>query len=543
MSLAIVHSRALMGTHAPAVQVEVHLANGLPAFQVVGLPEAEVKESKDRVRAAITNAGFEFPSRRITINLAPADLPKESSRYDLPMAVGILVASGQVSGKRLDDYEFIGELSLSNELRGIRGVLPMALGVAQFNQAHHQAHLDNTAKTPLARALILPHDNAEEAAMVKQLAVYPALSLQAVCDHLNQSPNQARNATQNPAQNPTESASCLQPYVSQVTPTAVYYPDLADVKGQYQAKRALMIAAAGQHSALLIGPPGTGKSMLAQRLVGLLPAMNEEEALSSAALLSLVGQFKAAEWAKRPFRSPHHTASAVALVGGGSQPKPGEISLAHHGVLFLDELPEFDRKVLEVLRQPLESGMIHISRAARQAEFPARFQLIAAMNPCPCGYHGQLRCQCSPEAVKRYQSRLSGPLLDRIDLLVEVQGLSTQDLAQSHTEQLSTQHASAEIATAIEQRSRRPQQRTNNGDVLPNAQLPPQLVQDVCVLDQTGQQLLNRAFEQLGWSARSYHRVLRVARTIADLAGSEQIHAPHVAEAIQFRRGLTSVGQ
>lgn len=386
MALAVLHSRALAGMDAPEVAVEVHLANGLPSFTIVGLPEAEVKESKDRVRAALQTAQFEFPARRITVNLAPADLPKESGRYDLPIALGILAASGQIPTKHLDRYEIAGELALTGALRGVRGSLAMML------QARESG-----------RAFILPQDSAQEAALVKGASVLPASSLLQVCAHL---------AGQ-------ESLPALEAAI----PTRLMaYADLAEVKGQRQAKRVLEIAAAGGHSVLLSGPPGTGKSMLAARLIGLLPEMTEEEALESAALQSLTRDFAAEEWGRRPYRAPHHTASGVALVGGGANPKPGEISLAHHGVLFLDELPEFDRKVLEVLREPLESGHISISRAARQADYPARFQLVAAMNPCPCGYLGHYngRCRCTPDQLQRYRGRISGPLLDRIDLHVEV---------------------------------------------------------------------------------------------------------------------------
>jgi magnesium chelatase family protein len=346
VSVAVVYSRALAGMHAPLVTVEVHLANGLPAFNLVGLPETEVKESRERVRAALQNAQFGFPARRITVNLAPAELPKESGRFDLPIAIGILVATGQLPGNRLHEYEFAGELALTGDLRPIRGALAMTL----------KASGDG-------RAFVLPQASAAEAALVREAVVHPARTLLQVCAHLS-----GREALPRQIAAPE-------------TTTSAQYPDLAEVKGQPQAKRALEIAAAGRHSLLMIGPPGTGKSMLAQRLPGILPPMNEVDALEAAAIQSLTGGFRLERWGQRAYRSPHHTASAVALVGGGSDPRPGEISLAHHGVLFLDELPEFDRKVLEVLREPLESGRIHISRAARQAEFPAQFQLVAAMNP------------------------------------------------------------------------------------------------------------------------------------------------------------------
>lgn len=376
MSLAVLKSRALAGMQAPQVTVEVHLANGLPSFTIVGLPDTEVKESKDRVRAALQNARFEFPSKRITVNLAPADLPKESGRFDLPIALGILAASGQMPGTDLDQYEFAGELSLSGALRPVRGALAMTYAM------HNGA--DSTS-----RSFILPRENADEAALVSQARIFPADSLLQVCAHFAALDADSKLTRHHPT----------------VRQEPARHPDFSEVKGQLLPKRALEIAAAGGHSVLLVGPPGTGKSMLAARFVGILPAMTDAEALEAAAVQSLAGSFASERWKRRAYRAPHHTASAVALVGGGSNPRPGEISLAHHGILFLDELAEFDRKVLEVLREPLESGRITISRAARQAEFPARFQLIAAMNPCPCGFLGHpLRpCRCTPDQIARYQ--------------------------------------------------------------------------------------------------------------------------------------------
>jgi magnesium chelatase family protein len=504
VSLAVLKSRALAGMHAPEVTVEVHLANGLPSFMIVGLPETEVKESKDRVRAALQNACFEFPARRITVNLAPADLPKESGRFDLPIALGILAASGQMPADRLDEYEFAGELSLSGELRPIRGALAMTY-------AMHRP----TAVTDKQRAFILPRANADEASLVKDASIFPADSLLQVCAHFAALDDEARLAKH------------VAPAVT-VTPN---YPDFSEVKGQIQAKRALEVAAAGGHSVLMVGPPGTGKSMLAARFSGILPPMTDAEALESAAVQSLTGGFSAARWKVRPYRAPHHTASGVALVGGGGTPRPGEISLAHQGVLFLDELPEFDRKVLEVLREPLESGQITISRAARQADFPARFQLIAAMNPCPCGYlgHPANKCRCTPDIIARYQDKISGPLLDRIDMQIQVGALPHDDLLKQADGEASSKIA-ARVTQAFELQHKR---QGKNNNTLSTTEIDLH-----CKPDAAGEQLLRNAMTRLNWSARAYHRVLKVARTIADLAGSSVISQPHVAEAIQYRRAL-----
>jgi len=494
MSLATIHTRATVGIQAPPVTVEVHLANGLPVLNIVGLPEAAVKESKDRVRAALLNARFEFPARRITVNLAPADLPKEGGRFDLPIALGILAASGQIPADKLGQYEFIGELALSGELRPVRGVLPTAL---QAREA--------------GRTLVLPQQNGAEAALVSGTAVHPAHHLLAICAHLH-------------GQQPLPFAEPL------TTPSSPHYPDLAEVYGQHQARRALEIAAAGNHSVLFYGPPGTGKTMLASRLPGILPPMSEEEAVESAVIASVSDQgFLAENWGRHPYRAPHHTASAVALVGGGSNPRPGEISLAHRGVLFLDELPEFDRRVLEVLREPLESGQITISRAARQAEFPARFQLVAAMNPCPCGYlgHPNGRCRCTAEQVARYRGRISGPLLDRIDMHVEVPPLPKGMLQQPQ--------AMEDSATVRVRVSRsRARQLALRGKA--NSQLDNREIKRFCPLQQGEGQLLEQATEQLGLSARAHQRILRLARTIADLEEAETIGMKHLSEAIGYRR-------
>jgi magnesium chelatase family protein len=504
MSLAVLKSRALAGMDAPEVTVEVHLANGLPSFTIVGLPETEVKESKDRVRAALQNARFEFPARRITVNLAPADLPKESGRFDLPIALGILAASGQMPADDLAKYEFAGELSLSGELRAIRGALAMTY-------AMHRAG-DASGKQ---RAFILPRANADEAALVRDATVFPADSLLHVCAHFAA----------------TSAEEKLERHIADSQAGRPRYPDFADVKGQIQAKRALEVAAAGGHSVLMVGPPGTGKSMLAARFPGILPAMTDEEALESAAVQSLTGGFGIGRWKVRPYRAPHHTASGVALVGGGSTPRPGEISLAHRGVLFLDELPEFDRKVLEVLREPLESGRITISRAARQADFPANFQLIAAMNPCPCGFlgHASNKCRCTPDLIARYQGRISGPLLDRIDMQIQVGALPHDELLkQADGEPSSAIAARTEHAYAIQLQR---QGKGNNG-------LSTVEVDAHCLPDTAGEELLRSAMTRFNWSARAYHRVLKVARTIADLSGTAVVGAAHVAEAIQYRRAL-----
>lgn len=494
MSLAILRSRALAGMQAPEVAVEVHVSNGLPAFSLVGLPDVEVREARDRVRAAILSSGFDFPARRITVNLAPADLPKESGRFDLPIALGILIAAGSLEATDIDGIEFAGELSLTGALRPVRGALPMALGARAAG-----------------RTFVLPASSAPEAVIAGGIDVRAATSLLDVCAHLC-------------------GQSALPRAMPASVPDRMACADLADVRGQLGPRRALEIAAAGNHSLLMSGPPGTGKSMLAARFTGLLPDMDEVEALETAAVLSGAGLFDPAALGRRPFRAPHHSASAAALVGGGAIPRPGEISLAHNGVLFLDELPEFDRRVLEALREPLETGHVTISRAAHRAEFPARFQLIAAMNPCPCGYlgHPSARCRCTPDQIARYRGRLSGPLLDRIDLTVVVPPLTEHELRAGPGE------ASAEVrqrvcaARALQQRRQgKPNQRLEAADIDRH-----------CPLDDAAHALLAQAMNRLRLSARAYHRCLKVARTIADLNGREVIAANEVAEAVQFRRAL-----
>lgn len=491
MSLAIVHTRACLGVEAPPVTVEVHLSNGLPGLAIVGLPEAAVKESKDRVRSALLNSHLEFPARRITVNLAPADLPKEGGRYDLAIAIGILAASAQVPSESLNTVEFIGELALSGQLREVKGALPAALACREAG-----------------RRLIIARENGGEAALAGAEHTLIADNLLRVCAHLH-----ARELLP-PAELP-----------GNITPPAP--PELADVRGQEHAKRALEIAASGGHNLLMYGPPGTGKTMLASRLPGILPPIETRDAMDIAAVYSVSGNVAPA-WRQRPFRAPHHTASAPALVGGGSNPRPGEISLAHGGVLFLDELPEFQRQVLEVLREPMESGEVRIARARAQTRYPARFQLIAAMNPCPCGYFGDNdgRCRCTPDQVQRYRGKISGPLLDRIDLHVPVTAVLPTELHKAPP---------GEPSNVVQKRVKQARQRALVRQGKSNSELAAKEIEQFCQLSDNDHAFLASAVEKLRLSTRAYHRVLKVARTLADMAGHDAIERTQLAEALSFR--------
>ena len=514
MSFAQVYTRSVVGLHAPQVIIEVHLSQGLPALTIVGLPAAAVRESKDRVRSAILNSGFQFPNRRLTINLAPADLPKDGARLDLPIAIGILAASDQLDPKVLSGFEFIGELALNGELRQVSGSLAVARAIKAESLVAKSATADEQSPHQL-RQLIVPIDNGAEASRVDGVEILGAQSLKAVCGHLQSLADPSVT---------TERLEIVTPSPAQQH--AGYKVDLADVKGQHHARRALEIAAAGGHSLLFTGPPGSGKTLMASRLPTILPDLSDEDALEVASTYSVADSDY--DYGTRPFRQVHHTISAVALVGGGSRPKPGEITLANKGVLFLDELPEFERSVLEVLRQPLEAKQITISRANSQLTFPANFQLVAAMNPCPCGYDGDGsgRCRCRPEQIKRYQDKLSGPLLDRIDLHITVPALPIADLQNAQAGETSEQVRTRVSAAHKRQLIR--QKKVNN-------ELSPSEIDKYIQLGEAEQQLLQLAQQRLNLSARGYHRVLRVARTIADLADSIDITSVHVSEALSYR--------
>lgn len=498
MSLAVVYTRANQGVDAPLVTVETHLSNGLPALSMVGLPETAVKESRERVRSAILNAGLEFPARRITINMAPAGVPKSGGRYDLAIALSILSASGQLSSDKLASTEVLGELALAGDIRGVQGVLPAVI-----------------AARDAGRSLLMPAANTDEAALVHGAESFAAATLQQACQHF--------------MDEPLSPVPCADTTVREIKGTTD--TNIGDIRGQHQAKRALLIAAAGGHNMLMVGPPGTGKTLLANTLPGLLPLLPESQALETASIRSVAAQpLSPAQWALPPFRAPHHSASGVAMVGGGRNLNPGEVTLAHAGVLFLDELTEFKRHVLECLREPLESGVITIARADYRITFPARFQLIAAMNPCPCGYHGdtQGQCRCTPERIARYLEKISGPLLDRIDLHVEVPRLDYRelmgkpDVADERSECLRNKVMAAR------------QVQLKRSGVL-NSRLSAAQLETVCVLQTESDDLLKQIVERLRLSARACHRLIKLARTIADLDLAAEIGPQHLGEAATYR--------
>ncbi|MBU2864223.1 YifB family Mg chelatase-like AAA ATPase [Reinekea forsetii] len=492
MTLALTYSRAHVGMEAPLVTIEVHISGGLPAFSIVGLAETAVREAKERVRSAILNSQFDFPNGRITVNMAPADLPKQGGQFDLAIALGILAASEQIAIDKLNTYEWLGELSLSGHLSNGPGALPAAM-------ACHKA----------GRALVCTTQNAQEAVLVKEANVYGASHLLEVCRMLK------------------DADFTLSTPTASVEPNVQHYPCMSDVKGQTSARRALEIAAAGKHNLLLFGPPGTGKTLLASRLPGLLPSMTDSQALEVAAVQSVAGL--PLTWQQRPFRSPHHSASAAALIGGGSIPKPGEVTLAHQGVLFLDELPEFPRHVLDVLREPLESHEVCISRAARQCTFPAGFQLVAAMNPTPGGYGADdpRSKRYSPEQIQRYISRLSGPFLDRIDLHIEVPTLPKELLLTDQPAE-----SSKDIRVRVEQAWQAQLSRQGCS----NSELSGKQLESICKVSAAEKALLDNAIDRLGLSARAYHRILKVARTVADLKNQPLIDKPAIIEALNCRQ-------